>query len=73
LRVSTNSISKNTIKIVDITHSQYDSVIVNVKDGNNIYRKSIECLGLVPVITTSMNALFYQGLLSSETLFHNYE
>ena len=75
LRISKRNIEKNTIKIVDITHSQYDSIYINSTDATTdiTTRYLDECLGIIPVITTPMNALFYQGLLSSETRFHPYE
>jgi hypothetical protein len=73
--VSKTTLPANRIKIVDITHSQYETVIVNTEDKSNgaVYRNETECLGYLPVITTSMNALFYQGLLSSSTVFHKYQ
>ena len=60
-RISKTSLPQNTIKIVDITHSQYDSLYVNSKDETTgmVYRNSKECLGIIPVITTPLNALFY--------------
>ena len=74
LRVSSAHLPQNKIKIVDITHSQYGTVMINKTDpATGTTRREEECLGLVPVVTTALNALFYQGLISAETRFHDYQ
>ena len=75
LRISKSTLSANTIRIVDITHSQYNTVNIHHKNAQDdiVYQVDCECLGILPVITTATNALFYQNLLSGETVFHRLE
>lgn len=49
----TNRVPKNSIYFVDITRRKYQ------KDGN------LEYIGVVPVITTAANALYYQAMIEA--------
>lgn len=57
--------SRNEIVVVDVTRGKYGDVDM-ISSGNS-YR-NVECLGIVPVVTTPVNAMFYQGILSSSTV-----
>jgi len=57
--------SNNSIKIIDITRGHYGKI--DLTDGGNNVSDDIECLGIMPVVTTAANAMFYQGLISSTT------
>jgi len=56
----TGSIPKDTIRIYDITRSQYGT-IQNCKcvSSDAISAWTNECLGIVPVIVTPANALYF--------------
>lgn len=61
---------KDSIRFVDITRLQYEkaTVVTVDPDSGASYSNEKECLGIMPVITTAANAIYYQGLLSSETI-----
>ena len=50
---------KNTIKIVNISRNKYEE--------SEIFDKNNKFLGIVPVIVTAANALYYQNLLEHNT------
>lgn len=52
-KTMTNRVPKNSIYFVDITRRKYQ------KDGK------LEYIGVVPVITTAANAMFYQSMIDS--------
>lgn len=62
------NLEKNIIKIIDKTRSKYnrDKTMNDTKDGTNQY------LGIVPVITTAINALYFQNILRSKDNFAPY-
>lgn len=71
LVVSKKSLLNNKIRIYDITRAKYDSIRnceciceVNPNSGNEISTYTNECIGIVPVIVTPANALYFQNLLS---------
>lgn len=74
LRITKTNLAANTIRIVDITHSQYDKVYIHSKDPNtgNVTYIEKECLGILPVITTATNALYYQNQLSGVTQYNEF-
>lgn len=66
---------QNKIRIVDITRHQYEptpfNTVRSVIEDNSVYGKkesysiyTNECLGIVPVIVTPANALYFQCLLN---------
>lgn len=62
---------KNKIRIVDITRSQYTSVETNcvssnIEELNILNEQTNDCLGIVPVIVTPINALYFQNNESPE-------
>lgn len=63
-----NIINNGTFRIVDITRSKYDPIYVTLssEDGTETI-KEMECLGLLPVITTPINSLFFQEIIKSNT------
>ena len=73
---------KNTIRIYDMTRAKYQS-IQNCQciSCDELSAWTNECLGIVPVIVTPANALYFQNLLESNkiladnTIYHkpNYE
>ena len=70
LKIQKDSLAQNIIKIVDITRTQYEKCKITKLDTDTYTASEIvetECLGIVPVIVTPINALFYQGLISSVT------
>lgn len=66
-RTNTKFIPNNNLLIVDITRSNYSSTLENTVsakytvDGETIIENSNECLGIVPIVTTPMNALYLQN------------
>lgn len=56
---STSGISKNMIRIVDITRSKYGKI--NMISGSAV-EENVQCLGIVPVIVGAANAMPYQDL-----------
>jgi hypothetical protein len=54
LKVKSTKVKNNTIRIVDITRNKYNSE-VNIINQN----EPKEYLGILPVITTAINALYY--------------
>ena len=67
LNKTTNSIyagQTNMIDIIDITNQQYGST--NLVKGEAAVDVGVECLGIMPVIVSPVNALFYQNIISSE-------
>lgn len=66
---SNKSVGSNMIKIYDITHSQYkpfntfDVTYLSSIDDN----KANDFLGIMPVIVTPANALFFQNMLQFNT------
>lgn len=63
---------KNHIRVYDITHGQYStysthncvsSVIKN--ESQDIVAQTNDCLGIVPVLVTATNALYFQNLLET--------
>ena len=66
-RTNTKFIPNNNLLIVDITRSNYSSTLENTVsakytvDGETVIENSNECLGIVPIVTTPMNALYLQN------------
>lgn len=64
------------IRIVDITHSKYSKLnnvnakivqsAVELEDGSLISAWTNDCLGIVPVIVTPMNAMYEQGMFDAD-------
>lgn len=52
LRTNSVKVKKNTIRIYDISRCHY------AKNSDN----NIECIGILPVVTTAANALYFQEL-----------
>ena len=52
-----------------MTRGQYSKVKITTTDSASgaVSEADAECLGIRPVITTAANALYYQGIISSET------
>lgn len=63
-----STVPVNHLRIVDMTKVQYEKCKISVSDITQVtsYFDS-ECLGIMPVIVTPANAMFYQGIISSET------
>jgi hypothetical protein len=67
LKTKQKKVNQNTIRIVDITRSKYESEYGAKKSDPKEY------LGLLPVITTPINAIYYQGLIqNTEEDFRDY-
>ena len=75
LLTSTKVLEKNTIKIIDITRSTYDKANIVSSDltSTSLIAQNCECLGIMPLIVTPMNALFYQGLIQHTDCMSAYE
>ena len=59
--------ASNYIRIVDITRSKYGKcTVLSAEEDKAI--DGCECLGIMPVITTAANAMYYQKLLNAVTL-----
>lgn len=57
----------NQITVVDITGGKYGKAYLLSGDPQDpAYRDGVECLGIVPVLVGSANAMFFQGLISSD-------
>ena len=70
LKVSEASLpARDTIRVVDLTRGQYSKAKITTTDSASgaVSEADAECLGIMPVITTAANALYYQGIISSET------
>lgn len=73
---SNNGAKPNTIRIYDITRQQYKRfdnydgcVKTNMQiDSDEIRKNTNDCLGIVPVLITPANALFFQNSISVDTL-----
>lgn len=70
LLINSSSIKPNTIRIYDITRQQYGKFnqyngCVKSLDGKTMYN---DCLGIIPVIVTPANALYFQGLIQMQSL-----
>ena len=73
--------NENTIRIVDISHQRYsksynDTVYTTSDEFQPQKMYSNDCLGIVPVIVSPANAIYFQGLISSDeavgaTYFNN--
>lgn len=68
-KTASSTVGLNKIKIVDISRSMYNSVETNcvkTKYGSDsIYTN--DCLGILPIIVTPGNALFFQHVLKDNT------
>lgn len=63
-RISRQNMMTNMIRIVNINRNIYDEMTIRYKDESNNWKtKKVECLGVMPVIVSPVNALFYQGLI----------
>ena len=58
----------NEIVIVDITRGDYGKINLIDRDVS-IMSSGVECLGLMPVLVSPINAMFYQNIISSETYY----
>lgn len=56
---------ENTIRIYDMTHAQYSKLDSSICSyvSTSIDNRSNDFLGIVPIITTPTNALFFQNML----------
>src|SRR5574344_650001 len=77
LKVDRTSLKPGTIRIVDITRSEYGSISLlssfydeALSSSKNVY-VSAECIGILPVMTTPLNAIYYQGLMASSSKLSN--
>lgn len=75
LLTSTKQLEKNTIKIVDITKAKYGKADIISSDltSTMLVDKNCECLGIMPVIVSPMNALLYQGFVQNTSVMSAYE
>jgi hypothetical protein len=60
LRTKLQKVKKNTFRIIDISRSKY-----NNEFNINKQEEPMEYLGILPVITTAPNALYYQKLIEN--------
>lgn len=62
-------IEKNTIQIVDITRKQYEKInmLSSFSANTKIIEKSEELLGIMPVIVSPINAMYFQGIITDTT------
>lgn len=63
---------QNTIRIYDITKYQYKKLnstadLVQTRISADTYINTNDCLGIIPIIVTAANALFFQNLLSYDS------
>jgi hypothetical protein len=63
-RIGTGHIDANSILIVDITRGDYGKIDL-IDRIANATSSDVECLGLMPVLMSPMNAMFYQRIISS--------
>lgn len=63
LKVNAHTLQPNKIRIVDISRQKYGKI--DIYDDDQVTLESCECLGVMPIITTPMNAMMYQGLISA--------
>ena len=68
LLTKSNNIGNDKIRIYDITRSQYDKFndvddIINTNESGE-YIHTNDFLGIVPVIVTPLNAMFFQNILT---------
>ena len=68
-RTSKKLMENDTITIVDITRKQYEkiSMVESISSTNKIFEKNEEFLGILPVIVTPVNAMYYQQLITDTT------
>ena len=74
-----NTLSCNTLRIVDITRSKYSSVNTNCvkttinknSDDTKVELYTNDCLGIIPFFVTPINALYFQNY--SSQIFNNHE
>lgn len=60
----------NTLRIVDISRRKYKSINLEFTEEGQQSTKisAIECLGIMPVLVSPINAMFFQGLLTNPSL-----
>jgi len=70
-KVNAKALKPNTIRIVDMTRSRYGKFTISHLDTTTYQTTKVEheCLGILPVIVSPATALFYSGIISSETVF----
>jgi hypothetical protein len=56
----------NDIVVVDITRGDYGKIDL-IDRSANVTSSGVECLGIMPVLVSPVNAMFYQRIISSET------
>lgn len=65
LITSHKSVLPGTMRIYDITRAKYDSVAnYNCVSSDALSSWTNECLGIVPVVVTPANAMYFQNVLS---------
>jgi hypothetical protein len=65
-RTGTGHMQANDIVVVDITRGDYGKIDL-IDRGANVTSSGVECLGIMPVLVSPVNAMFYQRIISSET------
>jgi hypothetical protein len=67
-RTGTRCPPVNGIVIVDVTRGDYGKIDL-IDRAANVTRRGVECLGVMPVLVSPVNAMFYQRIISSETTY----
>lgn len=63
-RTSSSNVDSGKIIIVDITNREYEKINLIDRTANRT-SSDVECLGLMPVMVSPVNAMFYQRIISS--------
>ena len=63
-RTSSSNVDSGKIIIVDITNREYEKINLIDRIANRT-SSDVECLGLMPVMVSPVNAMFYQRIISS--------
>lgn len=68
--VNYSRLKNDVIRIVDRTRGKYGSVTMQkVGEDGKIRKKTMECTGIMPVLVSPTDAMFFQGVISTDTLF----
>lgn len=60
-------VSPNTFRIVDITQKQYGKIDMMTEDNSKYQNISEEFIGIMPVVVSPINAMYYQQLIPYTT------
>jgi hypothetical protein len=66
-KINRTALSRGTARIIDITRAKYGKLSICRKSSGTSVMEEDECLGIMPVLVSPLNAMFFQGIISSST------